>query len=322
MKEDKNSLRALSIGKIKELLSINASPDILEMLDEDPRKSVKSIISRYRNQQGKAAILAKKTAVLYEPLASALSNGFNLVGGIDEAGRGPLAGPVVAACAIIPIEPRINVDDSKKLTEAKRDSLYKTITEQAISFGIGIVSAHEIDSLNIYRSTQKAMFLAFENCSPEKPDFCFIDAMKVKEINVPQKSLIKGDAICAPISAASIIAKVTRDRIMKEAALLYPQYGFESHKGYGSAAHMEALAKYGPCPIHRTSFSPVSDYVLPTKAWFETMLRRCSSIDALKNVGINISKSSVDLTRSEILELRETYTECFSELTGGIRFGK
>jgi len=304
----------MSINGIKKLLKENPDKDLLDDLAKDSRKGVFKLLLSYHRNIEKAEQLQEKTSNLYKPLIDAKKEGFLFVGGIDEAGRGPLAGPVVAACVIIPLSPHINVDDSKKLSEKKRDALFEIINKRALGIGIGIVEADEIDRLNIYRSTQLAMHLAYENCKPQKPDFCFIDAMKVKEIPVPQKSLIKGDAICSAISAASIIAKVTRDKIMKNAAKKYSQYGFESHKGYGSASHMKALATYGPCPIHRTSFAPVSDYILPTRQWYETMLKRCTSMEALRQIGQRIKKNANDLLETELEELRETYTECQTNL--------
>ena len=183
-----------------------------------------------------------------------LSQGKKLIAGIDEAGRGPLAGPVVAGAVVLPSGLIIEgVDDSKKLSEKKREKLYDEIEKKAVSFGIGIVSPAEIDEINILQATRKAMKEAVCALSV-KPDILLIDAVHLPDITISQRSIIKGDAKSLSIAAASIMAKVTRDRLMVEYAKLYPEYGFESNKGYGSQEHIAALEKYGPCPIHRKSF--------------------------------------------------------------------
>lgn len=176
-----------------------------------------------------------------------------VVGGMDEVGRGPLAGPVVTACAVLPAEPLIEgVNDSKKLSEKKREQLFALLKERAC-YGIGIVDQTVIDEINILEATRKAFCMAFEQMA-EKPSVVLVDAMKPLPIAAEQISLIKGDAKSYLIGAASILAKVTRDRMMIEYDALYPQYGFAKNKGYGTAEHIAALEQYGPCPLHRRSF--------------------------------------------------------------------
>ncbi|HEX2947416.1 MAG TPA: ribonuclease HII [Clostridia bacterium] len=185
----------------------------------------------------------------------AYGSGYRLVAGMDEAGRGPLAGPVVAACVILPEGCLIeNVNDSKKLTAAQREKLYDIIIEKSISFGVGIVDEKCIDEINILNATKMAMKRAVEQLKP-RPDILLIDAVHLDDVDVPQKSIIKGDALSISIAAASIIAKVTRDRIIDEADGVYPLYGFKNHKGYGTPEHINAIKKYGLCPIHRISFT-------------------------------------------------------------------
>jgi ribonuclease HII len=192
---------------------------------------------------------------------SAYSAGFKYVAGIDEAGRGPLAGPVIAAAVILPIELILpGVDDSKKLNPAKREKLFNLIMDQAISVGIGIVSAAEIDQINILQATRRAMLAAVQLLSP-KPDCLLIDGISTIDTSIFQKTIIKGDSLSLSIAAASIIAKVTRDRQMIEMDAKYPGYGFAGHKGYGSAAHMSAIRMLGPSPIHRLTFGGVKEYV-------------------------------------------------------------
>ena len=169
-------------------------------------------------------------------------------------GRGPLAGPVVAGAVILPKECEIlYINDSKKLSAAKRDELYDDIMDKAVAVGLGMASPARIDEINILQATYEAMRQAIGNLKV-KPDLLLNDAVTIPEVELPQVPVIKGDAKCLSVSAASILAKVTRDRIMEEADLQYPEYGFAAHKGYGTRAHIEALKKYGPCPIHRRSF--------------------------------------------------------------------
>jgi ribonuclease HII len=189
----------------------------------------------------------------YEKLV--YKHNFNVVCGIDEAGRGPLAGPVVAAAVILPKNKKITgVNDSKKLSAKKRDELFEIIKKESISYGIGIVDEKVIDQINILRATKKAMKIAVENLSV-KPDCLLIDGERLEEIDIKQKAIIKGDTLSISIAAASIIAKVTRDRIMGEMDLKYPDYGFAKHKGYGTKEHIENIKNIGICPIHRISFT-------------------------------------------------------------------
>lgn len=174
--------------------------------------------------------------------------------GIDEAGRGPLAGPVVAAAAVLPKDCQIlYLNDSKKLSEKKRDLLFDEIKEKAVTYGVGIVSPQVIDEINILQATYEAMREAVSNLSA-KPAVLLNDAVKIPGISIHQVPIIKGDARSLSIAAASVIAKVTRDRLMREYDKLMPEYGFAGHKGYGSKEHIAAIQKYGPSPIHRKTF--------------------------------------------------------------------
>lgn len=185
--------------------------------------------------------------------------GYRHIAGIDEAGRGPLAGPVVAAAVILPVRCRLaGVDDSKQLSEAQRERLYAAILEKAVGVGIGSADADEVDSLNILEATRLAMRRAVDNLVPS-PDYLLIDAVTLSGVAVPARSIIKGDALSVSIAAASIIAKVTRDRFMAAYHEAFPQYNFLSHKGYGTAEHLQQLGRYGPCPIHRRTFAPVRE---------------------------------------------------------------
>ncbi len=184
-----------------------------------------------------------------------LKNGFKLIAGVDEAGRGPLAGPVAVAIAIMPLEQdKIieGVNDSKKLTEKKRDALYEQIINTAISYHIEFVDENTIDTINILNATKLGMIKCINEISV-RPDIVLIDAVKL-DADVPTKSIIKGDALSYSIACASILAKVSRDRLMLELDKKYPQYNLKKHKGYGTKEHIENLKKYGPSPIHRKSF--------------------------------------------------------------------
>ena len=185
---------------------------------------------------------------------SLYEQGIGVICGVDEAGRGPLAGPVCAAAVILPTHLDIpGLDDSKKLTDKRRRELMPIIKEQAIAYGIGFASHEEIDEINILQATFLAMERALEQLQG-KADFALIDGNREKDFGLPVKTVVKGDSLSANIAAASVLAKVTRDDLMDAMAEEYPQYGFEIHKGYGTKAHYAALTQYGPSPIHRMSF--------------------------------------------------------------------
>ncbi len=185
--------------------------------------------------------------------------GYRRIAGLDEAGRGPLAGPVVASAVVLPSRCRlVGCDDSKLLTEDEREQLYRVITKRAVGIGIGSATEQEIDRLNILEATRLAMHRALAGLSP-KPDCLLIDAISLPGCAIPARSIIKGDALCMSVAAASIVAKVTRDRLMAEYHRLYPHYNFLSHKGYCTEEHLQQLAAHGPCLIHRRTYAPVAE---------------------------------------------------------------
>ncbi len=227
--------------------------ELLNMCREDTRKAVGTLLRRYERSQAERA----RVAALYAYEEKALAEGYELIAGVDEAGRGPLAGPVSVAAVILPrglYLPHLN--DSKKISPRQREELYEEIREKAVAVGTSLIDAAIIDRVNIYQATINGMYEAVFALKPA-PDQVFIDAVRLEQLPMPSLSIIKGDAKSASIAAASIIAKVTRDRLMDDYDREYPQYGFSRHKGYGTAQHIEALKKYGPCPIHRKSFEPV-----------------------------------------------------------------
>ena len=197
---------------------------------------------------------------LYKYEKELMKNGIKLIGGVDEVGRGPLVGPVVAACVILPDKFELDgLTDSKKLSEKKREIFYDKIIKQALSIGIGIIDEKKIDEVNIYEATKLAMKKAIANCDL-KPEHILIDAMPL-ELDIPTTSIIKGDLKSITISAASVIAKVTRDRMLIELDKKYPMYDFKNNKGYPTKKHLDAIDKYGIIEEHRKSYSPVDNYI-------------------------------------------------------------
>ncbi|WP_377889232.1 ribonuclease HII [Alkalihalobacillus sp. R86527] len=224
----------------------------------DERKGVKDLIAKElkkKDQIQKVMQLHKEMSVFEKRYND---SGFKAIAGVDEVGRGPLAGPVVASAVILDVDkPIFGLQDSKKLSTAKLNELYDAILEKSISVGVGVMSAEEIDVLNIYQASKKAMQKAVAALS-HSPDFILVDAMELP-IPVEQESLIKGDARSISIAAASIVAKVTRDRMMAKLACQYPEYGFERHVGYGTKEHLTALDRHGVTKVHRKTFAPVRE---------------------------------------------------------------
>ncbi|MBO5167448.1 MAG: ribonuclease HII [Lachnospiraceae bacterium] len=227
-------------------------PELISMYEQDERGGVQAVITSARK---KLVALEKEKARIeimkeYEYRYAQAS----YICGIDEVGRGPLAGPVVAGAVILPKDCQIlYLNDSKQLSEKKREELYDVIMEKAVATGIGYASPERIDEINILQATYEAMRAAISNLAV-KPDILLNDAVTIPDVDIKQVPIIKGDAKSVSIAAASIIAKVTRDRLMVEYDSIFPEYGFASNKGYGAAVHIEALKKYGPTPIHRRSF--------------------------------------------------------------------
>lgn len=223
----------------------------------DARAGVQNLIERYRRR--KEALKKERTRLAGMMIYEKKYREYGRLCGIDEAGRGPLAGPVVAGAVILPENCEIlGINDSKKLTAKKREVLYDEIMEKAVAVSTGIVSPQRIDEINILKATYEAMREAVAGLGTE-PDLLLNDAVTIPEVIIPQVPIVKGDAKSVSIAAASIIAKVTRDRIMVEYESRFPGYGFASNKGYGSAEHIEALRRLGPTPIHRNSF--ISNFV-------------------------------------------------------------
>ena len=244
-----------SVAEIREKLekaSETILPELITLYQSDPRSGVKKLAQSFEK---KLAALTKERERMREMFHyERLYPEVNYIGGIDEVGRGPLAGPVVACAVILPKDCDIlYLNDSKQVPEKKREELYDEIMAKAVSVGIGCVSHTVIDEINILQATFEAMRQAIASM-PVKPEHLLVDAVHIPDITIPQRGIIKGDAKSASIAAASIVAKVTRDRMMVELDAKYPGYGFAKNKGYGSPEHIAALRQFGPCEIHRRSF--------------------------------------------------------------------
>ena len=246
----------MTISEIRrefDALSENEWQSFMEKYSEDERSGVQKLVKSCQLRMEKAAKENERleNMLTYE---KKYYNDCVYICGIDEAGRGPLAGPVVAGAVILPKGLKIPyLNDSKQLSEKKREELYDIIMDQAISVGVGIIAPERIDEINILQATYEAMRQAIHQLEYQ-PDILLNDAVIIPDIHIPQEKIIKGDAKSLSIAAASVIAKVTRDRMMKAYHELFPEYGFDRHKGYGSKEHIEALKKFGPCPIHRKTF--------------------------------------------------------------------
>jgi ribonuclease HII len=244
-----------TIAEISSLLQKEeVTLQLLNAMRSDSRSGVQKLLEKYYREQEAIQKQKDKSEQMLLEERRLWEEGYTLVGGVDEVGRGPLAGPVVASCVILPKGIIIEgVDDSKKLTPAKREELYEIISEKAEAIGLGVIDHKRIDEINIYNATIEAMMQAVSACK-KAPEYLLLDAMHLKELSIPQLPIIGGDGKSQSIAAASIIAKVTRDRMMVQLAEIYPEYGFEKHKGYCTDEHVEAIRKYGMSPIHRRSF--------------------------------------------------------------------
>ena len=243
------------IGEVKAQLQAacdNELPAFITQYEGDERAGVRKCVEATRKRMESLEREKLRTEKLWEYERG--YSGYSHICGIDEAGRGPLAGPVVAGAVILPKDcDLLYINDSKQLSEKKREELYTAILEKALCWGVGYASPQRIDEINILQATYEAMREAISKLHPQ-PDLLLNDAVTIPQVSIRQIPIIKGDAKSISIGAASIIAKVTRDRLMREYDQLFPGYGFAKNKGYGGEAHIEALKKYGPTPIHRKSF--------------------------------------------------------------------
>ncbi len=247
----------MTISEIREILLGSPSEEFLVELELDQRVAVKKLLQAYHKRIEKAALERERFHKMLSYERQYYDEGAKLIAGVDEAGRGPLAGPLVIAAVVMPQEFFISgLNDSKQISASKRDKLYDEILQKALSVSVNIVSISNIDELNIYRATQQGMAEVLLHLD-KQPDVALIDAMPVEAGDIKTVSLVHGDALSASVAAASIIAKVTRDRIMEKLDTLYPAYKFANNKGYGSKDHMQAIDQDGVTEWHRRSYEPV-----------------------------------------------------------------
>lgn len=262
MKIEGGKMSQLRIKDVEVKLAMidDEQDEFLKECEQDTRKGVQILLQRWKKKKAEEKALEEQFKEMSQFEKVLYKRGFKCIAGVDEVGRGPLAGPVVAAAVILPHNAYLpGLNDSKKLSEQKREELFQQITDCAISIGIGIIPSQVIDDVNIYQATKQAMKKALLGLSV-KPDHLLVDAMEIP-MDIPQTSIIKGDAKSVSIAASSIIAKVTRDRLMVRLGHDYPQYGFEKHMGYGTAYHLDALKKYGVTSEHRRSFAPIRELI-------------------------------------------------------------
>jgi ribonuclease HII len=252
-------MKNYTIGEITLLLNQNSIDErLLKKLKKDSRKGVIKLVEQFERKQQELVDQQNHWISMTAYERGLHESGYRLIAGVDEVGRGPLAGPVVAAAVILPRQVNLlGINDSKQLTEVKREYYYQLIQDVSISIGIGMIHAHHIDEVNIYEATKLAMKEAIKQLNPF-PDYLLIDAMKL-DLDIQQQSIVKGDQTSASIAASSIIAKVTRDKYMKELAEAHPHYGFQNHMGYGTKQHLEAISSYGIISEHRQSFAPIKE---------------------------------------------------------------
>jgi len=266
------NIAVLKIAEIKKMMNETDSlnEELIDALAQDARAGVREIYLRLIRMKSAGEEERCRLAALYSYEDELKAKGFSSVAGVDEVGRGPLAGPVVAAAVILPDRAELfHLNDSKKLTASRREALAREIQKTAIAWAIGLSTVEEINTINIHQAGLLAMKRAVLGLK-ESPSFVLADGFAIAELGLPQLPVIGGDAKSASIAAASIVAKVYRDMLMDDYHVSYPQYGFDRHKGYGTADHLQVLNDYGPCPIHRASYGPVRDALERRKGRGET----------------------------------------------------
>ncbi len=316
---DKAQIAVLSISKIKLLIdSVDPDDSIIELLLSDHRTGVHALAQKLQNRKHRKEHLRLKHEEMLVLEKKLRSVGMKTIAGVDEAGRGPLAGPVVAASVILPENPGLlGLDDSKKMTPKNREEMFEQITKTAVAWGIGMSDNDEIDEIGILEATMSAMRQAVKNMK-KTPDIVLIDGNKTPGLNCRQRAVVNGDNISLSIAAASVIAKVTRDRIMIEMDSMFPGYGFSRHKGYGARMHAEAIRKLGPCVIHRFSFKLVPSSA-PAGTCSEILKKRLLNAptkEMLDRAATGIGRVRNNLHESDIKALREIYRSCKTRFTG------
>jgi ribonuclease HII len=315
----------MSIAEVRAVIA-GAPPEpgdsLWSELAGDPRKGVRALHDGLlrRIEREAAAVERSKRLRRYE--AALWERGVEHVAGVDEAGRGPLAGPVVAAAVVLPRELTFGgIDDSKKLTPRERERLYELIREEAVAVGVGQCSESVIDEINILRATHRAMRQALDGLGVV-PGHILVDGDPVPDLPAEQTAIPRGDEESAAVAAASIIAKVTRDRLLVEYDRQYPGYGFARHKGYGTPDHIAALTRLGPCEIHRRSFSPVlSSGGGYSEAFtrFRTLMLQAEDVETLDDVASRVASVKETLAPYEISRLRGLYKRAYRRISVGMK---
>ncbi len=311
-------VQKLTEKQVRERLALgDVDMEFLDACRSDSRAGVRRLAGVHDRRQMREEAEQQRLQNILAFERQQAERGYSRIAGVDEVGRGPLAGPVVAACVILPLEDPIQgINDSKQLSPKKREELAEVIRSRALGVGIAPIESQEIDRINIRQASIRAMADAVESCGPAAPDFLLIDAMRLPDLPMPQLSMVHGDERSYLIGAASIVAKVHRDRLMVELDSAYPGYAFASNKGYGTADHMDGLERLGPCDIHRRSFAPVAAYSLPSCRLFLEAIGRASSAAALRVTGERIRDTGTHLTEEERDTLREAYRVRQEQLGG------
>ncbi|WP_347488561.1 ribonuclease HII [Desulfoscipio sp. XC116] len=265
------NISSIKICELKEIIKDDnkLDEDMLLALADDTRPGVQKIYNKLMNDRNKKIRELERLKEIHKYEESCCFKGYKLIAGVDEAGRGPLAGPVAAGAVILPDDIEIcGVNDSKQLSNKKRKQLAGQIKEAALCWSIGLATEEEIEKLNIRNATHLAMARAV-NKLKIKPDILLVDGFLIPDLEIEQQAIVGGDGKSVSIAAASILAKVERDRIMDKYHATYPEYGFDKHKGYGTKQHFEAIMRYGPCPIHRKDFEPVKSFIANRNSLFK-----------------------------------------------------
>jgi ribonuclease HII len=310
-------LSRLSITEIRRAVA-DYPPDeaLIAKLQRDPRAGVRALADSLENRRERGSRLETKHEEMLAIERGLRANGSNHIAGLDEAGRGPLAGPVSVGCVILPENIHLpGLDDSKKMSAKAREEMYARIAEEAVAWTVVLLDHLEIDELGIHGAVMEGMRRAVDRLG-FRPDTALVDGRSLPGLGCRERAIVDGDALCLSIAAASVMAKVTRDRVMVEMDARYPEYGFAGHKGYGCEEHVEALRKYGPCPIHRFSFRTIAEVSPPgtVRAALEHRLRDASTAEDLERAAAGIGRNG-ELFGGETLEyLRGVYRECREDL--------
>lgn len=315
----------LSVREVRELVAgapVEPGDSLWHELRADRRKGVSRICEEIARRRERESAGLEHQRQLRRHESELWEKGLGHVAGVDEAGRGPLAGPVVAAAVVLPRRLSFSgIDDSKKLSPARREELFTLISEHAVAVGVGSASEKVIDEINILRATHRAMREAIEALGMT-PDHALVDGDPVPDFPVPQTAIHRGDEKSAAVAAASIVAKVTRDRLLVECDGKYPGYGFAKHKGYGTADHIAALTRLGPCEIHRRSFSPVLEsgggYSEEFQV-FRRLLLEADTSEGLDEVAVRVARDKDRLAAYELAKLRGLYKRSYARVRAGIK---